>query len=521
MALHPLALDYLFAAFLLALVYALWRRGTGTHALPLPPGPPGLPLLGNALQIPKERPWLVYAQWAKTYGELTHLTAFGQHLIILNTRQAARDLLEKRNSAYSGRVHMTFAGELVGWAKSVAMLEGAPHAQTRRMGQAMMSLAAVQAQYGRGMEEEAARLLARLLREPDRWMDHYRASAGAFIMLTTYGTEPGKERDALIEQAKHVVEHFSVAATPGNWIVDFVPFLKHVPAWVPGCGFNATAKAWRAELEHLVNSPFDKVQEQRAKHTAPPSLVSDLLEKNPAPSQEVLIRWLAGSLFAAGADTTVGALASFTLAMTKYPSAQRAAQAELDALVGGERLPTFADLDPERAPYLHALVKEVLRWGIIVPMGFPHRFSSPEHEAYDEYLGYRIPANTLLMPNAWAMSRDRAIYGEDVEVFRPERFLAMSKDQQLALGYGSPVFGFGGRVCLGQHVAYATLLVQIAGVLAAFDIARPLGEDGREVVPGDVGFSSGVVSHPEHFDTVIRPRSREAAELVQAANAFD
>ncbi|KZP00871.1 cytochrome P450 [Calocera viscosa TUFC12733] len=516
-----LFLDYLFAALLLALIISLWRRRA--PALPLPPGPRGIPLLGNALQIPKERPWLVYADWAKTYGELTHLNAFGQHLIILNTRQAARDLLEKRNAVYSGRVHMTFAGELVGWEKSVAMLEGPRHVQTRRMGQVMMSLAAVQAQYGEGMTAEAHRLLRNLLETPERWMDHYRSSAGAFIMLTTYGTVPGKERDALIEQAKHVVEHFSVAATPGNWIVDFVPFLKYLPAWVPGCGFNATGKAWRAELEHLVNSPFDGVKDMmpdrwQAKHIAPPSIVSDLLEKNPEPASEVLIRWLAGSLFAAGADTTVGALASFTLAMTKFPAAQRAAQAKLDSLVGRDRLPTFTDIDPERAPYLHALVKEVLRWGIIVPMGFPHRLSSPGE---DEYLGWRIPPNTLLMPNAWAMSRDRDVYGEDVEVFRPERFLAMSKEQQTALGYGSPTFGFGGRVCLGQHVAYATLLVQIASILATFDIARPVGADGREVVPGEVGFSSGVVSHPDHFETVIRPRSKEAAELVQAANAFE
>jgi len=396
------------------------------------------------------------------------------------------------------------------------MVEGARHIQTRRMGQALMSLSSVQTNYGEGMTAEAHRLLKNLLDAPERWMEHYRSSAGAFIMLTTYGTEPGKERDALIDEAKTVVERFSVAATPGNWIVDFIPFLKHVPSWVPGCGFNATGKAWRAQLEHLVSSPFDRVILRMAKHIASPCLASDLLDKNPAFENEDLIRWLCGSLFVAGADTTVGALACFTLAMLKFPAAQRAAQAELDAVVGRERLPTFADL--ERAPYVHALVKEVLRWGIIVPMGFPHRLNAEED---DMYQGWRIPRNTLLMPNAWAMSRDKEVYGEDVEVFRPERFLAMSQKQQTALGYGSPVFGFGGRVCLGQHVAYATLVIQIASILTTFDVARPVGRDGKEVVPGEVGFSAGVVSHPDQFEVVIRPRSKEAAELIQAANAFE
>lgn len=46
--------------------------------------------------------------------------------------------------------------------------------------------------------------------------------------------------------------------------------------------------------------------------------------------------------------------------MTLYPEVMRRAQAELDAVVGRGRLPTFADRP--NLPYVDAIVKEALRW---------------------------------------------------------------------------------------------------------------------------------------------------------------
>jgi hypothetical protein len=66
-------------------------------------------------------------------------------------------------------------------------------------------------------------------------------------------------------------------------------------------------------------------------------------------------------------DTTVSALSTFFLAMLANPEAQRKAQTEIDAVTGGKYLPDF---DDEAAmPYVSALVKEVLRWKNVTPMG--------------------------------------------------------------------------------------------------------------------------------------------------------
>jgi len=98
------------------------------------------------------------------------------------------------------------------------------------------------------------------------------------------------------------------------------------------------------------------------------------------------------------------------------PEVQRRAQAELDTVVGRDRLPTFADAPS--LPYVSAVIKEVLRWRPSVPLGLPHATIED-----DWYEGMFIPKGTVCIPNAWHCNHDRAIFGEDADEFRPERHL--------------------------------------------------------------------------------------------------
>ena len=80
----------------------------------------------------------------------------------------------------------------------------------------------------------------------------------------------------------------------------------------------------------------------------------------------------------------MSALCSFFLAMLLYPDVQKKAQAELDRVVGNDRLPNFNDR--ERLPYIDALVKETLRWNPVVPL------------CKNTFIG---PSNGELTPNAY------------------------------------------------------------------------------------------------------------------------
>ena len=85
---------------------------------------------------------------------------------------------------------------------------------------------------------------------------------------------------------------------------------------------------------------------------------------------------------------------AFFLAMAMHPDIQRKAQEELDRVVGSDRLPTFED--QASLPYVNALLREVLRWHIVLPIAVPHRVM-----ADDEYNGYTIPAGSTVIPNVW------------------------------------------------------------------------------------------------------------------------
>src|SRR6267154_4478613 len=100
-----------------------------------------------------------------------------------------------------------------------------------------------------------------------------------------------------------------------------------------------------------------------------------------------------------GADTTASVMAWWPLAMLVYPETQARAQAELDAVVGRARLPTFAD--HPLLPYTRAMVKELLRWRTVAPMALPHRVMED-----DWYEGMFIPKGTICIPNVRYMNHD-------------------------------------------------------------------------------------------------------------------
>lgn len=86
-----------------------------------------------------------------------------------------------------------------------------------------------------------------------------------------------------------------------------------------------------------------------------------------------LIALLGGVTIKGGSDTSAATLTSAVQALITWPEVQKKAQAELDRVVGDDRLPTIADYS--QLPYIAMLIKETMRWRPIAPLGVPHALS--------------------------------------------------------------------------------------------------------------------------------------------------
>lgn len=78
--------------------------------------------------------------------------------------------------------------------------------------------------------------------------------------------------------------------------------------------------------------------------------------------------------------------------MVMFPEVVSAAQAELDRVCGGERMPGLEDW--VKLSYIRGCVKETLRWMPASPLGIPHALTRD-----DEYLGYRLPKGATVIYN--------------------------------------------------------------------------------------------------------------------------
>ncbi|KAF8966582.1 cytochrome P450, partial [Flammula alnicola] len=328
---------------------------------------------------------------------------------------------------------------------------------------------------------------------PDEFVNHLRHMAGEIILSIAYGIQILPEHDPHIQLSEAGLVAITKAATWGSY--------AYFPSWLPGMNFKREARKWKQISAEMVGKPLPSI--------ASSSL--DAMDNNDVDSRAIL-RDALGAMYE-GDDIysfkiyffTVSALSTFILAMVLYPDIQKRGQAEVNRATGSSRLPSFSD--DRSIPYVDAILKEVLRWRPVAPLALPHRLVVD-----DIYKGYLLPAGSVVVGNTWAMLHDKATYGEDVDAFRPERFLR-GDELDPNIPHPDPAFGFGRRSCPGQDMAWSSMWLTVASMLSIFDITKAFDENGIQIEPSGE-YTSGMQIYPVPFKCVIKLRSSELASLV-------
>ncbi|KAF9002581.1 cytochrome P450 [Cyathus striatus] len=511
--------------FAVGVLFVLWvsqtkRKRSNPNNLPLPPGPKGYPIIGNLLEFPTYKPWLVYAEWCKNFNsDIIYFEVLGQPFIVLNTLKLTNDIFEKRSSNYSDRVRMPMVLELMNWGFNMAMLPYGDWWRRHRRSFHEHFHPNVVGKYQPIQLREARAMLRRLLDTPENFLHHVRHTFSATIMKVAYGINVRESNDPYILNAEESLHGLSEAGVPGKFLVDLIPVLKYVPEWFPGAEFKRKAMHWRRVNWEVEVKPFEYVKESLKNGTATPCLSTTLIENLPdegdpaREEEEIIARHTAAVAYVGGADTTVSAVQALFLAMAMYPEVQKNAQAQIDTVVGKNRLPDYNDRPA--LPYINAMVKEAMRWQIILPLAVGHMATNE-----DEYDGYFIPKGTIVMGNGWSLLRDSEVFDQPEE-FIPERYL--NSDGQLDPDVRSPdvaAFGYGRRICAGRHMSDNSLYIIIASLLASYNIKPPVDERGNEIkLMHEV--TSGLLSYPVPFKCRISPRSPAAEAMIRMSQESD
>ncbi|KAI0637681.1 cytochrome P450 [Trametes polyzona] len=492
----------------------------------LPPGPKPLPIVGNVLDLTARELWLRATKWAESYGDVVYLHVFGQGLLFVNTYEAAIELLEKKGSIYSDKPRLVMAGELCGCENMVAFTRyGEKSRRQRRLMQKALGQAAIPNYYPL-LEAETQALLKRILEDPVNYEVHIRRYGGTLTLSVIYGYRVKENDDPFLKLAEECVDILSnhIASGGGIWPVDVFPAMKRLPSWFPGAGFKKKAIRWKAKMEEFTDRPFEFVKARMAhlcpivqeEGTAVPCFCTTLLEQmegqgGASAQGEFDVRWTANSMYSASIDTTMTVIRHFLLLMQLHPEVAAKARQEIDSVVGTGRLPTFGDRP--LLPYVDAVMSECLRWAAPVPLSLPHRLMED-----DVYKDMYIPRGTLVFGNVWNMSRNPEVF-PDPETFNPERY--MEKVDAATASKRDPrafVFGFGrSRRCPGAHLIESSFWIVLACMLATFDIGKEVDPaTGRPIEPV-IAFENAVFRAPNSFPCSIKPRSEEAARLINAS----
>ncbi|KAF2258967.1 putative benzoate 4-monooxygenase cytochrome P450 [Lojkania enalia] len=190
------------------------------------------------------------------------------------------------------------------------------------------------------------------------------------------------------------------------------------------------------------------------------------MKKDPSIPPWALTAWTSSNVLA-GSDTTAIFLRTMFKNLIEHPESLKKLRQELDeAFEEGRLSKPVTWKQSQTLPYLEACFKEAGR--IHPPFGLHLERIVPEGGLV--LCGKEIPEGTIVGMNAWVVHRDRDVFGEDADSWRPERWLESDDATRRRMDQSLLTFGAGHRSCLGKHISYLEIYKLVPTILLEYDL---------------------------------------------------
>ncbi|XP_069593143.1 cytochrome P450 2D14-like [Ranitomeya imitator] len=447
-------------------------RKPGSH---FPPGPRGLPFLGNILQVDFRNPTITINQLGKEFGTVYSLQYFWKKIVVLNGFEVHKEALINRSEEISDRPRFAMF-EKIGYAGDTKGIVFARYGSSWQE-QRRFTLTTLR-NFGMGKKS----LEERVIEEAQFLCSEFKSQKDKFdpILLINNAVSNvicsivfGDRFEYNDEKFKRLLSLLNATLKTESGllaqILNEIPFLNHIP--------------WLAD--YVVESEFELLaflKEMIVEHqkTWDPSYTRDFIDAYLVEMKKVKedgstsfhdgnLLMTTYDLFSVGTETTSSTMRWAVLFMLLYPDVQSKVQEEIDRVIGRERKPTMADV--LQMPYTNAVIHEVQRYGDISPLALPHMTYRDM-----EIKGYLIPKGTTIIINLSSVLKDPEVWKKPLQ-FYPKHFL--DENGKFIKQAAFIPFSAGRRGCLAEQLArmelfllFTTLLQQLTFEIPS-DQARP------------------------------------------------
>jgi len=423
-----------------------WSAGRGvsevfpvTHAK-VPPGPHGLPLVGNTLEFSHD-PLAFYTRLQRDYGDIVSFSQLGKLKYVVFHPDQVNEVL-KHHTLFVKDIPGIFMGQ------GLITSDGEVWKRDRKLMAPFFTLVAVQ-HYGALAVDLTRSMLA-------DWAAGGARNVHTDMMHLTLQVACKSFFDVDVSTVAEQI-HLALTEVQEYYAnpVNFMTFAAKIPLLPAQSRFHKAV----AELDQIV---FRLIAERRRQGSFGNDLMSKFIQLHDDSGAGMSDQWLRDQLVTlifVGHDTTALSLTYALYLLARHPEAQAKWHAEIDAVLGG-RPPRPAD-EPN-LPYTQWVIREAMRL-------YPAVWCGYREAAEDTELGgYPVPKGQRVYLVQWVTHRDSRWFSEP-EAFRPERW---DNDLIRRLPHGAYFpFTDGARVCIGNLFALLEMTMVLASIGQRFGLA--------------------------------------------------